>query len=687
MANILFVSDDNNKAKEIQEILQENSHDCSFADNSTLAIDILKTQLLDIVILDVGVKSFDIKSISKKIKSLENIQTVLLTNDSDIEPELLKNTNAFLYNSIIKNLLIPTVNANLKTKDSLDKLANSNHELARSLYQLNVLYNTSSQFAGTLDKEKLIDFLIDGINKSLSFGLSCVLTFKNNFEPVLIINSLYNISDRLLEALKLRAVLNYKSLFDKKSIPFDLDINKLKIEKNIKHTIREYDFSILRSDNMFAPIVLSDNFFGFVEIFRETEFTTEDTTCFQTLAQQVSLPLKSASLYEEIKINNKKLERLERLKSEFISIVSHELRTPLTAVKNSLDIILSGKTGDLTENMNKFINMAKRNVTRLSGIINDLLDLSKIEAGKMDFKFEMIKIEPIIDYVKTNLNELAKEKNLELKIKINDNSALIYADSQRLEQVLTNLVSNAIKFTLEGGQVEVRTEIIEAKEIQHVEAFNSEFKSLNGKYLLVCVKDNGIGISKDNLSRVFDKFAQIENSLSRKVGGSGLGLPIARQLLEAHNGVIWCNSKLDKGSSFYFAIPLVNEKNKFLIEFKQNLQKAKINNSSLLLMQIKADKQIMQELLNNEDIIKKKFLNNSIQEIEKNEILLTIVISGGDKFSADFIKKKLQGYIQEKKKISSTCAIMYSYAVYPEDSIEEFELMKKVGDSLQKIRE
>lgn len=683
LAKILLVSEDDKKGKQIQEIVQKNSHEFCYADNSTLTMDIVKTQRPDIIILDTEIKGFDLKVVNKKIKSFENIQTILLTKNDKVEPELLKNTNAFLQEPILKNILISTINANLKTKNSLDKLSNSNHELARSLYQLNVLYNTSSQFAGTLDKNKLIDIMVEGMDKSLSYGLSCALTFRSENEPVLIIHSLYKISERLLEALKLRTTLNYKSLFDKKQMPFELDIKNLKIEKHVKHAVKEYDFSVLRSDSMFAPIVLSENFFGFIEIFREAEFTTEDATCFQTLAQQVSLPLKSASLYEEIKKSNQKLERLERLKSEFISIVSHELRTPLTAIKNSLDILLSGKTGLLTETMDKFINMAKRNVTRLSGIINDLLDLSKIEAGKMDFKFEMIKIEPVIEYVKTSLEEMAKEKNLVLKTGIKDDLVDVYADSHRLEQVLTNLVSNAIKFTPEGGQVEIRTEVVDAKDINYVEMFDDEFKQLHGKYLMVCVKDNGIGISQENLAHVFDKFAQIENSLSRKVGGSGLGLPIARQLLEAHNGAIWCNSKPEKGSSFYFVIPVADEKNKFLLDFKQDLQKSKVNNSSLAVIKIKSESGLIHDLIGDEKLINKNYLNTSIMEIEDKTTVLTMIIPDGDRFSADFLKKKIQGYVKARKNLYPNCAIMYSYAVYPEDAIDEVELIRKAGESFR----
>ena len=688
VAKILFVSKNNKKGKQFQDILQKNSHEFLYADSQIMIIDILKTQLPEIVILDTEINGFDLKNISNKIKSFENVLTILLIKDSKtankIDPELLKNANAFLQEPISSTLLISAINANIRTKNSLDKLSNSNQELARSLYQLNVLYSTSSKFAGTLDKDKLIDIMIEGMDKSLSFGLACTLTFRNENEPVLIINSLYNISDRVLEALKLRASLNYKSIFEKKEMPFELDIDKLKIERHIKHPIKEYDFAVLRSDNMFAPIMLSENFFGFVEIFREAEFTTEDATCFQTLTQQVSLPIKSASLYGEIKKSNQKLEKLERMKSEFISIVSHELRTPLTAIKNSMDIILSGKAGQLTEAMDKFINMGRRNVLRLSGIINDLLDLSKIEAGKMDFKFDVIKIEPVIEYVKNSLNEMAKEKNVSLLTKLKDNAADIYADPRRLEQVLTNLVSNAIKFTPENKKIEIRTQVINAKDIHPVEMFEEELKKLHGKYLQICVKDDGIGISKENLARVFDKFAQIETSLSRKVGGSGLGLPIARQLLEAHNGTIWCNSMPEKGSSFYFVIPLADEKSKFLIELKQNLQKAKVNNSKLALIKIKSNSELVEDLKTG--VISENYLNNSLKEVKEKNTTLTLAIPDGDKYLADFLKSKLQEYIKDHGNLYPNCAIMYSYGVYPKDAGDEAELLKKIDEGFQKIK-
>ena len=445
--------------------------------------------------------------------------------------------------------------------------------------------------------------------------------------------------------------------------PVDIKIGNLKIEKNIKHNIQEYDFSILRYDNMFAPITLNDEFFGFTEIYREKPFSTEDATCFQTLVQQVTIPLQSASFTQELKATNRKLQKLERLKSEFISIVSHELRTPLTAIKNAMDIILSGKAGDMTENIEKFVSMGKRNAIRLSGIINDLLDISKIEAGKMDFKFELIHVEPVIEYVKTNLSEVAKEKNLTIKYVPSGENVEVYADSNRLEQVLTNLVSNAIKFTPDAGEIEITSKVVNARELQYDNCFEEDIKKLQGNYLQVCVEDHGIGIERKDLNHVFDKFAQIENSLSRKVGGSGLGLPIARQLMEAHNGAIWCDSEINKGSRFYFVIPIANDKSNFTMIRKQLSQKARSNGSTIAVIKIKSTNETIENLLKENNLLNKTYMTNSLIEKEGAMTTLSLILMDGDKPSAEFLKKKIDSVIEQNRNLYGECDIMYSYEI------------------------
>lgn len=555
MIRILLVSEDNNEINRFKNIFTKGSYDIETMSDETLICDLISVEAPDIIIIDT--KFPQTKDLNKKIKSIcENTIIIFALSTPSVEKDLIKFANAFITKEMTDDLILSTINVNLRMKNSLEMLSSSNKDLADSLYRLNALYTTSSQFAGTLDKSKLINYMIEGMDKALSFSLTCTLSLCTDETPVLILNSLYELSDELITAIKLRTILNFNSLFEGKTPPCELNIDTLKIEKHIKYPASRFTFTLFQYDNMFAPISLGENFFGCIEIFKETSFTSEDATCFQTIAQQVSLPLKSATLYQEIIETNAKLERLERLKSEFISIVSHELRTPLTSIKNSLDILMSGRCGEITPASEKFLAMAMRNVQRLSGIINDLLDLSKIEAGKMDFHFAPTNINTVINYVKSALSEVAKTKGLNLVTEEYPKIPDITADSRRLEQVLTNLVSNAIKFTPEGKTITISSRLVNADDIKVNEYFKDSIQNLSGEYVEVCVKDEGIGIESKNLLHAFDKFAQIENSLSRKAGGTGLGLPIAKQLLDAHKGAIWCDSEINKGSKFYFIIPV-----------------------------------------------------------------------------------------------------------------------------------
>lgn len=555
MIKILLISENQTEITRFQNIFKKNSYSFEVMSDESLITDFISVDTPDIIIIDS--QAPNIKNINKKIKSIcENTIVIFSLATNNIEKDLIKFANAFITSEMSEELISSTISVNLRMKNSLEMLSNSNKDLADSLYRLNALYGTSSQFAGTLDKAKLIKYMVEGMDKALSFSLTCTLSLCTEEEPVLILNSLYELSDELITAIKLRTILNYNSIFEGKKAPFKLDIDTLKVEKHIKYPASRFTFTLFQYDNMFSQISLGDNIFGCIEIFKETLFTPEDATCFQTIAQQVALPLKSATLYQELIETNQKLERLERLKSEFISIVSHELRTPLTSIKNSLDILMSGRCGEITPATEKFLNMAIRNVQRLSGIINDLLDLSKIEAGKMDFHFAPTDINTVISYVKSALSEVAKSKGLKLITNEADNLPEILADSQRLEQVLTNLVSNAIKFTPDGKSITISSRVVKADDIKINENFKDIIKNLTGDYIEVSVEDEGIGIESKNLLHAFDKFAQIENSLSRKAGGTGLGLPIAKQLLDAHKGAIWCDSELNKGSKFYFVIPV-----------------------------------------------------------------------------------------------------------------------------------
>ena len=694
MPKILLVSDDENQNKLITHSLSKTSTAVIASTDEAAILNYAEKGLISLIIIDEGLKNLDAVILCKKLQAFnirENITIISLVAQDTDNVELLKLTNANITKPVNDKVLIASINTNLKLKKAIDTLSTNNSELAKSLYQLDVLYNTSTQLAGSLDKQKLIKIMIDGLEKSLSFSLSSTLVFNDEHDIDLIINSLYAISPRLEHSLKLRAILSYRALFDKKRIPYDININDIKVTKHIKHPLEEYDLNILKFDNLFAPINVGEKFFGLIEVFREADFTQEDTTCFQTLARQVSLPLENASLYEEIKKANIKLEKLERLKSEFISIVSHELRTPLTAIKNSLEICLSGKAGDVSSIMDKFLNMAQRNVTRLSGIINDLLDLSKVEAGKMDFKFEKANINIPVEFIKNTFENVAKDKNITLILEKDDDVFQTYYDNQRIEQVMSNLVSNAIKFTNENGKITIKTENISLKDIDRTKLAGIENAAFYENYIKVSVKDSGIGIAPEDQKKVFDQFQQIENSLNRKNGGTGLGLPIAKQLIEAHKGFIWVESELNRGTTFSFVIPVLSEKEKFIIDLDKEIAKAKACSQSLLLLLVKEDRgripSFISEIKEGKISIIRKTANTKEAYFTGNGAnFFAVMIPEADKFAQSFIEKKIESTINPDNEghTDSKYDILYSSATYPEGGADAKELFEFVETALSK---
>ena len=693
MPKILLVSDNEKQNKLITQVLSKISAAVIVSVDEEAILNYVKKSLVSLVIVDENIKNQDVSLLCKKMQPdtlKDNIAVVALVNAATENTELLKLTNACVTKPVNERILSACVASNLKLKKAVDTLSTNNSELAKSLYQLDVLYNTSTQLAGSLDKQKLISIMIDGLEKSLSFSLSSTLVFNDEHHIDLIINSLYGISPRLEHSLKLRAILSYRALFDKKKIPYDLNVNDITVTQNVKYPLEEYDLNVLKFDNLFAPINVGEKFFGLIEVFRETDFSQEDTTCFQTLARQVSLPLENASLYEEIKNTNTKLEKLERLKSEFISIVSHELRTPLTAIKNSLEICLSGKAGDVSSIMDKFLNMAKRNVTRLSGIINDLLDLSKVEAGKMDFKFERGSINTPVEFIKNTFENLAKEKNIELVLEKDEHIASTYLDCQRIEQVVSNLISNAIKFTNENGRITVKTENIARADIDKSKLIGVENPVFYENYIKVSVADNGIGIAHEDLKKVFDQFQQIENSLNRKNGGTGLGLPIAKQLIEAHKGFIWVESELNCGTTFAFVIPVLSEKEKFIIDLDKEIAKARTCEQNVLLLTVCERKNTAKSFINEIreekiSIIRKTANTKEVYFEEDTKRFMCVMIPEADKFAQSFIEKKIESTLmaQGEETNSQKYDIVYSTVLFPDNGEDAQTLMAVSKENLK----
>jgi signal transduction histidine kinase len=235
-----------------------------------------------------------------------------------------------------------------------------------------------------------------------------------------------------------------------------------------------------------------------------------------------------------------KLKELDQMKDDFVSSVSHELRSPLTSIKGYVDFILRGKAGPLNEKLVEYLTIVKNNTSRLAIFINDILDLAKIEARRFELGKEALELPALIEEMVTFFRPQAEESKIQLEAVVPTNLSLVSADPDKIRQVFTNLLSNAFKFTPEGGKV-----IIEAK------------NSPQGDFVEINVKDTGVGIAKEDLQKIFDKFQQIKPSGSKvkKVKGTGLGLAIVKGIVEAHGGKIWVESEVDKGSNFIFTLP------------------------------------------------------------------------------------------------------------------------------------
>ena len=288
------------------------------------------------------------------------------------------------------------------------------------------------------------------------------------------------------------------------------------------------------------PLTVQGEIIGQLGVTATRELSREDAQLTASLAAQVSIHLETLRLNAELEKRAQELQELDRLKSAFLANMSHELRTPLNSILGFSDVMLEGLDGELTEYMDNDVRLIQKNGQHLLHLINDVLDMSKIESGRMNLHPETFNIHKTLEEVCSITSSLASEKNTALFIEDDSERDIeIYADDTRIRQVMINLVNNAIKFT-ERGKITI------------------SLKHLDSTRILITVKDTGTGIPPDKLEMIFQEFTQVDTSTTRKVGGTGLGLPISRRLVEMHGGRIWAESTgIDgEGSSFFVELPL-----------------------------------------------------------------------------------------------------------------------------------
>ncbi len=277
---------------------------------------------------------------------------------------------------------------------------------------------------------------------------------------------------------------------------------------------------------------------------QSTEVSAYELTMISGFANAVAIALHNATLYakvskttQDLQIANEHLKELDRLKDEFVSLASHELRTPMTAIRGSLSTILDGYAGDVSPQTREFLTAAYNENDRLIRLVNNLLNISRIEAGRFKFEHNVFNYPKMMQEVVGNLQMAGKEKKLYVTYTSTITTLQLVSDEDKIREVLINIIGNAIKFTHQGG-------ITIADRIE-------------GKLLYVSVTDTGSGITKEDQDLLFKKFSQVgRDTYAKQTGGTGLGLYISKQIIEGLGGSIWLESQLGHGSTFHFTLPI-----------------------------------------------------------------------------------------------------------------------------------
>jgi signal transduction histidine kinase len=265
-------------------------------------------------------------------------------------------------------------------------------------------------------------------------------------------------------------------------------------------------------------------------------FSEQQVQLIKTFADQAVIAIENVRLFKELEAANRELAAASQHKSEFLANMSHELRTPLNAVIGFSEVLTERMFGELNEKQDEYLRDIHASGQHLLSLINDILDLSKIEAGRMELEVTDFDLPLAIENAMTLVRERAARRSIALHTTVNEQLGQIQADERKIRQVLLNLLSNAIKFTPEGGRI-------------HVEA-----RSVN-ESIEVAVTDTGVGIAPEDQEAVFEEFRQV-GTAEKKVEGTGLGLTLCRKFVELHGGKIWVTSQVGVGSTFTFTIPV-----------------------------------------------------------------------------------------------------------------------------------
>jgi signal transduction histidine kinase/HAMP domain-containing protein len=470
----------------------------------------------------------------------------------------------------LSTFVVPT------TKDEVGQLTNLFNVMTRSLQernhaissnletirrhvtQLTTLNQSSTAITSTLDLDRLLSSVLQLLIDNLGFTRMVLILWDRDRE-VVTVGQVAGVPPEVERAARKLSIpvrdddgiLAEMLIRGKPVLVLDLEQTMPRLSAGMQPLVRELGLLSFVG----VPLKSQQRILGYLGADRGSQLCSqEDLDLLMTIGSHVAVAIDNARAYaelgrltqnleqrvqertQELQSANERLQEHDRRRSKFVSVASHELRTPMTSIKGFVENMLDGLTGQLSERQVHYLHRIRHNVDRLTRIINQLLDWSRLDVGRIDIKPEPLRIGEFVKDVVESFQTLAAEKNIQLEVAVTDPTLVVQADRDKVEQVLWNLVGNAVKFTPAGGRVTVRSE------------------RGNARFAQISVSDTGCGIAPHELPKVFNEFSKVE-STHPSAQGAQLGLFITKSLVRLHGGQIWVDSVLGKGSQFCFTLP------------------------------------------------------------------------------------------------------------------------------------
>ena len=409
--------------------------------------------------------------------------------------------------------------------------------LTRSVGELKALGDVGQAVSSTLDLETVLRTIVSRATQLAGMDGGSIWEYDESREEFHL-HATDRLPDVLVEALRATPIKKGEGALGRLALTGEpVEILDMGDERTYKSRVRNAIIGSGYRSVLAVPLLRENNLLGALAVNKKDSggFDPQVIELLKTFAAQSALAIQNARLFREIEDKSRQLEVASRHKSEFLANMSHELRTPLNAIIGFSEVLSEKMFGEVNEKQAEYLGDILESGRHLLSLINDILDLSKIEAGRMELEPSDFNLSNAIDNTLTLVRERAERRGIKLGRKIDERLGMIRADERKVKQVLLNLLSNALKFTPEGGRIDVRA-------------------ALQNGAAEISVVDTGVGIAPEDQDAVFEEFRQV-GVASRKTEGTGLGLAISRKFIELHGGKIWVTSEMGKGSTFTFTLP------------------------------------------------------------------------------------------------------------------------------------